>query len=55
MLFLDGPGWTIASKAYIHYEPWLLGPDDPLKHLFMASGTLKKALNRPQNNQFSWF
>ena len=52
---MGGSGWIFASKAYIHYGPWLLCPDEPLKHLFMASGNLKKALNRPQNSQFSWF
>ena len=53
--FLGGSGWIVASKAYIHYGPWLLCPDEPLKHLFMASGSLKKAQNRPQNGKFSWF
>ena len=48
--FLGGPGWILASKAYIHYEPWLLCPDKRLKHLFIASGSLKKALTRPQNS-----
>ena len=54
-LFLGGSGWILASKAYIHYGPWLLCPDEPLKCLIMASGSLKKAQNRPQNGQFSWF
>ena len=53
--FLGGSGWILAYKAYIHYGPWLLCPDEPLKHLFMASGSLKKAQNRPQNGKFSWF
>ena len=53
--FLGGSRLILASKAYIHYGPWLLCPDEPLKHLFMASGNLKKALNSPQNSQFSWF
>ena len=48
--FLGGTGWIVASKAYIHYGPWLLCPDEPLKHLFMASGSLKKAQNRPQED-----
>ena len=48
-------GWILASKAYIHYGPWPLCPDEPLKGLFMASGSLKKAQNRPQSCQFSWF
>ena len=55
MLFLDGPGWTIASRAYIHNGPWLLGPDEPLKHLFMASGGLKKTLKKPQIANFHGF
>ena len=50
--FLGGAGLIVASKAYIHYGPWLLCPDEPLKHLFMASGSLKKAQNRPQNGKF---
>ena len=44
-------GWlwvTLASKAYIHNGPWVLGPDLPLKHLFTTSGSLKKVLNHPQ-------
>ena len=49
--FLGGSGWILAYKAYIHYGPWLLCPDEPLKHLFMASGSLQKAQNRPQNVQ----
>ena len=51
---LDGScfGWILASKAYIHYGPWPLYPDESLKHLFMASGSLKKDLNRPQNGNF---
>ena len=53
--FLCWPWWILASKAYIHYGPWLLCPDEPLKHLFMASGSLQKAQNRPQNGQFSYF
>ena len=53
--FLSGSGWIVASKAYIHYGPWLLCPEEPLKPLFMASGSLKKAQNRPQNGKFSWF
>ena len=28
-LFLGGSGWILASKAYIHYGPWLLCPDEP--------------------------
>ena len=52
-LFLGGSGWILASKAYIHYGPWLLCPDEPLKHLFMASRSLKKAQNRPQIGKFS--
>ena len=32
-LFLGGSGWILASKAYIHYGPWLLCPDEPLKRL----------------------
>ena len=47
--FLGGSGWILASKAYIHYGPWLLCLDEPLKHLFTASGSLKKALSWPQN------
>ena len=31
-------GWILASKAYIGYGPWLMCPDEPLKHLLMASG-----------------
>ena len=31
-----------------HYEPWVLGPDEPQKHLLTTSGSLKKALNSPQ-------
>ena len=53
--FLGGSGWILAYKAYIHYGPWLLCPDEPLKHLFMASGSLQKAQNRLQNGKFSWF
>ena len=53
--FLGGSGWILAYKAYIHYGPWLLCPDEPLEHLFMASGSLNKAQNRPQSGQFSWF
>ena len=41
--FLGGSGWILAFKAYIHYGPWLLCPDEPLKHLFVASGSLQKA------------
>ena len=44
--FLGGSGWIIACKAYIHYGHWLLCPDEPIKHLFMASGSLKNAQNR---------
>ena len=54
-LFLGGPWWILASKAYIHYGHWLLCPDEHLKRLFMASGSLQKAQNRPQNGKFSWF
>ena len=54
-LFLGGSGWILTSNTYIHYGPWLLCLDEPLKHLFMASGSLKKAQNRPQNGKFSWF
>ena len=50
--FLGGSGWILGSKAYIHYGPWLLCPDEPLKHLFMASQSLKKAQKRPQNGKF---
>ena len=50
--FLGGSGWILTSNAYIHYGPWLLCLDKPLKHLFMASGSLKKDLNRPQNGKF---
>ena len=53
--FLGGSGWILAYKAYIHYGPWLSCSDEPLKYLFMASGSLKKAQNRPQNGKFSWF
>ena len=28
-LFFGGSGWILASKAYIHYGPWLLCPDEP--------------------------
>ena len=44
--FLGGSEWILASKAYIHYGPWLFCPDEPLKHLFMASGSLQKAQNK---------
>ena len=40
-LFLGGSVWILAYKAYyIHYGPWLLCPDEPQEHLFMASGSL---------------
>ena len=26
--FLGGSGWILNSKAYIHYRPWLLCPDE---------------------------
>ena len=42
-LFLGGSGWILACKAYIHYGLWILCPDESLKHLFMASGSLKKS------------
>ena len=29
--FLGGSGWILAYKAYIHYGPWLLCSDEPLK------------------------
>ena len=45
---LAGSGLLLASKAYIHNGPWVLGPDLPLKHLLTISGSLKKALNSPQ-------
>ena len=45
---LAGSGLLLASKAYIHNGPWVLGPDLPLKHLFTTSGSLKKVLNHPQ-------
>ena len=48
-------GWILACKAYIHYGPWLLCPDEPLKHLLMASWSLQKAKNRSQNGKFPWF
>ena len=44
-LFLGGSGWNITSKAYNYYGPWVLGPDEPLKHLFTTSGDLKWAQN----------
>ena len=53
--FLGESGWILASKTYIHNVPWLLCPDEPLNPLFMASGSLQKAQNRPQNGKFSWF
>ena len=53
--FLGGSGWILTSNTYIHYGPWLLCLDEPLKHLFMASGSLKKDLNRPQNDIFHGF
>ena len=45
---LAGSGWLLASKAYIHNWPWVLGPDLPQKHLLTTSGSLKKALNSTQ-------
>ena len=48
--FLVWPWWILDSKAYIHYGPWLLCPDEPLKRLFIASASLKKAQNRPQED-----
>ena len=45
---LAGSGWLLASKAYIHDWPWVLGPDLPQKHLLTTSGSLKKALNSTQ-------
>ena len=44
-LFWEGSGGIITSKAYNHYGPWVLGPDEPLKHLFTTSGDLKWAQN----------
>ena len=41
---LAGSGLLLASKAYIHNGPWVLGPDLPLKHLHTTSGSLKKVL-----------
>ena len=45
---LAGSGLLLASKAYIHNGPWVLGPDLPLKHLHTTSGSLKKALHSTQ-------
>ena len=50
--FLGEEWWIHGFRANIHYGPWLLCPDEPLKRLFMASGSLKKDLNRPQNGKF---
>ena len=49
--FLGGSGWILTYNAYIHYGPWLLCLDKPLKHLFVASGSLKKDLEGVQNHE----
>ena len=49
--FLVWPWWILVSKAYIHYGPVLLCPDESLKHLYMASESLKKDLEGVQNHE----
>ena len=45
---LAGSGLLLASKAYIHNGPWVLGPDLPLKHPFTTSGGSKRIQNMPK-------
>ena len=36
-LSIGGSGWILASKAHIHYGPWLLCPDEPQEGPKLAS------------------